>query len=195
MENKQLDTKIDYQQLEQSRTQLLQRRLNQQLREREMGNQYSLRRAVLAQVVQGNYKEAGDVIDAKSVYPAFKERSVAHAVHAKELINAVRAKRNFPNLSQLSMSKQQEILDHAVEHFDELRMTLKTIEHLLKDEAVKDIKSTVWVLRTGVYATISIVAAAFIGEFSGSMGRPLWIVFNDIVDIGYKFLMNYIPFL
>jgi hypothetical protein len=144
MENKALDTKIDYQQMEQARTKVLQNQLNQQLRTRELGNQYSLRRVILRMVVDGQYKEASEAIDvfmdAKAVYPGFRERSEVHVNHSKELINAVRAKRNFPNLSQLSMSKQQEILDHAIEHFDELRVTLKSIEHILKDETVKDIR-------------------------------------------------------
>jgi erythromycin esterase-like protein len=150
-------------------------------------------------VAAGNYQDAADMIGAfievKKVYPAFAERVEAQANHAKELVNAVRAKRNFPNLSALSMSKQQEILDHAVEHFDELRLTLKHIENVLKDEAIQDIRSTVWVVRTSVYTLVAIVAAAFVTEFSGALGKPLWVVFNDLADNGYKFLMKFIPFL
>lgn len=199
MENRQLDTKIDYQHMEQARTKYLQRQISMQMRSRDMGREYSLRRSVLSLVAAGNYQEAADIIDAfvevKKVYPAFPGRVEAQANHAKELVNAVRAKRNFPNLSALSMSKQQEILDHAVEHFDELRLTLKHIENVLKDEAIQDIRSTVWVVRTAVYTVVSIVAAAFVTEFSGALGQPLWVVFNDLVDHGYKFLMRFIPFL
>jgi hypothetical protein len=120
---------------------------------------------------------------------------VAHANHSKELINAIRAKRNFPNLSSLPMSKQQEILDHSLGHFDDLKLSLKAIEQIVKDEAIKDIRSTVWVLHTGVYVVMAIVVTMFLLDFSGALGQPLWAVYNDLSDKAYQALLKYLPFL
>jgi hypothetical protein len=194
-----VESKIDYQAMELARTGMLQAQLKNQLRSMEAGRDSSLRKIVLRYVVEGKYPEAASTIDEyldmKNIYPAIAERCVPHASHAKELINAVRAKRDFPGLSSLSMSKQQEILDHAIGHFEELKFTLKTIEYLVRDEAIKDTRSTVWVLQSLVYAVMAIVGALFLLEFSGSMGRSMWVVFNDFADTGYKLLAQYIPFL
>ncbi len=195
----QLESKIDYQALEEQRSQAIQGKLNTQLRSMEVGKNDSLRRVVLRLVVEAKYSEAAEIIDEyvklKSLYPAIVKRSMFHVNHAKDLINAVRAKRNFPNLSQLSMAKQQEILDHALKHFEELRLTVKAIEYMVRDEATSDIRSTVWVLRTLVYVVVGVVISAFLVEFSGTLGRPLWAVFNDFADIGFSLLLKYLPFI
>ena len=188
------DSKIDYQAMELQRTDALRERLRLQLRAREVGKNASLRRVVLRMVADGKYQDAIGVLDEylelKSTFPQLRERSRLHVVHAKELVNAIRAKRNFPNLSQLAMSKQQEILDHAINHFEELKRTIRSIEGIVKDEAILDMRSTIWILRSLVYLTISIAAASFVMDFSGSMGKPFWAVFNDFVDTSFKYLAN-----
>lgn len=187
MDNKALETKkIDYEALEQQRSLALQDQLKSRLKSRQVGKDSSLRQLVLASIVESKYDNASDVIDEfialKDVYPSLRMRVTPHANHAKELINAIRLKRNFPNLSQLSMSKQQEILDHAVNHFDELKLTLKMIEHLTREEAVKDIRSTVWVVRALTYTISAIVIMSFLLEFNSDLRFLIWGVFNDITD-------------
>lgn len=194
-----VDTKVDYQALEKQRAEMLQNQLKQQLRALEVGKNSSLRRIVLRFVVEGQYTEAAATIDEyiniKKIYPSVVERSDAHAIHAKELINAIRAKRNFPNLSQLAMSKQQEILDNAIAHFEELRATLKAIEYIVRDEGIKDIRSTVWVLRSLVYTVTGVIVTIFMHEFTETLGRPLWIVFNDFAIVSFRYLTKVLPFL
>lgn len=188
------ETKIDYRELEQQRSEAIQERLKIQLRAREVGKNASLRRVVLRFVADGKYNDANLIIDEylqlKAIYPQLKERCRLHIIHAKELINAIRAKRNFPNLSQLAMSKQQEILDHAIGHFEELKQTLRLVESMVKDEAIRDMRSTIWVLRSLVYFIVLMVVASFIMDFSGSRGKPFWVVFNDFVDTSFKFLLK-----
>lgn len=194
MQDEKLDSKIDYQELESLRTEALKNRLILQLRAREVGKSASLRRVVLRFVADGKYQDANGIIDEylhlKSNYPKLKKRSALHVAHAKELINAIRAKRNFPNLSQLQLSKQQEILDHAISHFEELKQTLRIIEAMVKDEAINDMRATVWVLRSLVYVVIAIVTTSFFMDFSGSVGRPLWSVFSGFVDSSFKLLVG-----
>jgi len=200
MENNNAASKIDYEFLERQRTQALQDRLRQQLTSRDSdGKIDSLRRHVLKCVVEAQYDDANkvieDYIEMKSLYPKLRERVEVQMRHSAELINAIRAKRNFPGLHLLSMSKQQEILEHAIHHFDELKLTLKGIEQIVRDEALQDIRSTVWVVRSATYSVVAIIAAAFIVEFSGALGQPLWTVFNDVVDVAYMQLAKYLPFL
>lgn len=194
-----VESKIDYQALEKQRSDAVQHQLKLQLRSMEVGKNDSLRRVVLRLVVEARYADASMMIDEylklKSFYPAVGKRAKIHASHAKDLVNAVRAKRNFPNLAQLSMSKQQEILDHALGHFEELRQTIKAIEYIVRDEAIQDIRSTVWVIRTLVYVSVILLATAFVLEFSGALGQPLWAVFNDFADTSFKFILKFIPFI
>lgn len=193
------DPKVDYLALEKQRAEALQLQLKQQLKALEAGNKASLRRVVLRYVTEGLYKEASatvdEYMDLKKEYPSAITRGQAHVLHAKELINAIRAKRNFPNLSQLSIAKQQEILDHAIGHFEELKMTLKAIEYLVRDESIKDIRSTVWVLRTLFYSLTTIILASFLSEFMSTLSQPLWLVFNDLSNIGFDFLLKVLPFI
>jgi hypothetical protein len=194
------DSRINYSVMEQARTKMLQEQLKGELRRREAGRTMSLRRVCLRMVVDGNYKEASEIIDVylqqRKVYPSLFARVEPHAVHAKELINAVRAKRNFPNLSSLSISKQQEILDNAVAHFDELRVTLKNVERMVKDEAVKDIRSSVYVVRTSVYALAAVMATALTVELTqGGLGMLMWTVFSQFADDTYVYLAKAVGFL
>jgi hypothetical protein len=193
------DSRIDYQAMELQRTEQLKASLKRELKNRESGKNHSLRRTISALVVEGNYQEAGLLIDGyiemKSFYPAVQLRANVYVKHAKELINAIRMKREFPNLSQLSISKQQEILDHAIRHFDELKVTVKSIEQIVRDEAVKDVRSTIWVVRTAVAVIGVITLTAFVLDFPGMVGKPLVEVFTDFSDIGFKAILNLIPFL
>lgn len=199
VENNKMDVKVDYHALEMQRADALQLQFKKQLRSLELGKQASLRRVVLGFVIEGHYTEAATTIDEfmrlKKIYQSAVERSSVYVNHAKELINAIRTKRNFPQLSLLSISKQQEILDHAIGHFEELKITLKAIENLIRDESIKDIRSTVWVLRTVVYTVVIVVVTSFLTEFTSKLGQPLWIIFNDFADISFNFLLKMMPFI
>jgi hypothetical protein len=195
LDNKALDTKkIDYEALEQARSLALQVQLKAKLKNRQVGKDSSLRQLVLGAIVDSKYDNAADVIEEflalKDAYPGLRLRATPHANHAKELINAIRLKRNFPNLSSLSMSKQQEILDHAVNHFDELKLTLKMIEQMTREEAVRDIRSTVWVVRTLAYTISAIVVMSFLIEFNSDLRFLIWGVFNDLTDVMFSKLSH-----
>lgn len=198
---KELDSKIDYEALEQQRAAALQANLKYELRQREVdaGKIHSLRRYILRLVVETEYDKAAEIteayVEAKRIYPAAQERLLPQMQHAHELINAIRAKRNFPGMGQLSMSKQQEILDFAIQHFEELKTTLKMMEQISRDEAVKDIRSTEWVLRTGVYTMIAVVGVAFFYDMVGGLGQSVWIVSNILIDQVYAVAQKFIPFL
>ena len=193
------DSKIDYHALEVQRTEQLKAQLKAELRSRQAGRIHSLRRSALALVVEGEYEEASGIVDVyvelKAELPAVAGRTVGHVRHAKELINAIRAKREFPNLSQLAMSKQQEILDHAVSHFEELKITLRAIEQIVRDEVVKDIRSSVWVIRSLCYVIGAITLIAFVSDFPDMLARPFVEVVSYSLDRAFELIVRFLPFL
>ncbi len=188
--------KIDFRALEEQRTQALRKELQTRLRSRQAGKDSTLRREVLSRVVDARYEEADLVLDEfvslKRMYAAFINRGTPHVQHAKDLINAIRLKRDFPNLSQLPMTKQQEILDHAVSHFEELKMTLKMIEHISREEIVRDLRSTVWVIRCMVYSLAAIVAVAFLLDFNHGLREICWRMFNDYTNKLFELLSRHL---
>ncbi len=190
------EKKIDFRKLEEARTQALQDQLKTKLKARQAGKDASLRRVVLAEVVEGQYEAASEILDdfmaGKTMFPTLVNRAKPHVVHAKDLINAVRLKRSFPNLSSLPMAKQQEILDHAVHHFEELKMTLKIVERLSRDEIVRDLRSTVWVVRSTVYVVLAILLLGFLLDMSHGLPTVCWRVFNDFSNHLFESLSKFI---
>ena len=190
--------KVDYETLEKERAVLLQRDIQLQLANQQLGKIDSLRYAVLKSVVTGDYEKAELDLDRfihmKSDYPSFYERVKGPAQHCKELINAIQAKRGFPNLSVLSMSKQQEILNHVLEHFEELKVVLKHIEKVAREVTLDDLRSTVVVVRIFAYGVIGIVALGFFLDFTTSIGQPLVAIFHDITNAMFDWISPKIGF-
>ncbi|NJL24682.1 MAG: hypothetical protein HC902_05615 [Calothrix sp. SM1_5_4] len=92
---------------------------------------------VLALVAQENYDRAKedlqDYIDLKGSYPAFQGRVRRYVEHCTDLIQAIQTKRDFPGWASLSLSKQQEIHEKVLEHYEELKQNLKHIEKIERD--------------------------------------------------------------
>ena len=187
---------IDYDRLEKARTAALQAQLKERLKGEFGGRMDGLRRAVLKSVVLGDYEKANQSLDNyiqfKEDYPDFHPRVADMVRHSRELINAVRSKRNLPGLSQLTIAKQKEIMDHVVNHFNELKFTLKAIEKVAKDVALSDIRSTVWFIQTVSYVVLAIVVTYFMLTFTSDIGGPFWVVFNDLTDVMFNWFVNLI---
>jgi hypothetical protein len=177
---------INYALMEKSRTAKLQKEIEDKLRAEAEIKGHSLQKLVLVAVVAREYEKAKDDIDKfikfKSSFPDYPKRVKGHAHHCKELIEAINVKRNFPDLSSLNMSKQKEILDHVLVHFEELKNILKIMEKIAGEEALNDLKSTVWVLRIFSYVIMIGVLGVFFKSFSDEVGQPLWTHFNFMTD-------------
>lgn len=181
---------VNYEQLEKEKAHQIQASIQSRLANQSLGKIDSLRHVVLTSIVRGEYERAAEDLDRyvnmKGTYPAFRNRIESHVQHAKELVNAVRAKRTFPGLAAMTMSKQQEMLDHVMSHFEELKQTLKYIERVAKDCALEDLRSTAWLLKIIMYVVLSIAGTAFLLEFSRSLGQPLVVVYNDFSQALWK---------
>jgi hypothetical protein len=187
-----IQPKVDYETLERERSLALQRDIQIQLANQKLGKIDSLRHVVLKSVVSGDYEKAEFDLDRfiqlKKDYANFAPRTTGHFQHARELINAIRAKRNFPNKSALTMAKQQEILDHVLGHFEQLKSILHQIEKISREMALDDLRSTVILLRVFCYSILAIVSVAFALDFMVSIGQPMTIVFHDITNLMFQWL-------
>ncbi len=153
-----------------------------------------LRRSVLSTVVAENYDEAKDKLSAyvneKSEFPAFQARVERYVQHCLDLIQAIHTKRNFPGLATLSLSKQQEIHEKVLEHFEELKQYLKHIEKVERDHKLTDVRSTVWVLQAACLAVAAVVLAIFIADLNSGLLSSLVYMVNLQLDEASTWLIN-----
>ncbi len=154
----------------------------------------ALRRAILGLVVGENYDQAkdslNDYVGEKHQYPAFQSRVERYIQHCVELIQAIQTKRNFPGLATLSLSKQQEIHEKVIEHFEELKQNLKHIEKIERDHKLTDVRSTVWVVQSISVSVFAVVAMAFIVDLESGLFTSLIYMINHYVDLASTWLVN-----
>lgn len=182
--------RVDYALLEKEKAFILQRTIQSRLAKQSLGKIDSLRHTILKSVVIGDYdgaeRDLTRFIALKAHYPSFQIRTVQHFQHTSELLNAIRAKRNFPGLASMTVARQQEMLDNVSGHFDDLKSTLKHIERVAKDCALEDLRSTAWALRTVCYTIIAVVGVAFLMDFNHSLGQPMVAVYDSMTNSLWK---------
>jgi hypothetical protein len=149
----------------------------------DAGHVDGLRATILGRVAGESYDGAiADLkayIDSKSEYPQFKERAERYLNYAVDLVHAVKAKRSFPGMQHLSMSKQQELFDRAMEHFEDLKATLRKVEQIEHEVRLDDVRSTVWVIKASVYSLFGLLVLAFLLELSRGVLPSAAIVVDD----------------
>jgi hypothetical protein len=148
-----------------------------------------LKRNVLVLVTDGKYDEAiaalNNFLLIKSEYPNFKQKTERFVKHCIDLINAIRAKKNFPGFGMLTRSKQQEIGDKIADHYNELQFSLSRVGVILQQIKREDVRSTLWLFRALVYAGWLLMIIALIVEVSGGLYKVGALVIDDVVE---KFL-------
>jgi alpha-galactosidase/6-phospho-beta-glucosidase family protein len=146
----------------------------------------TFRNNVLSQVSSENYERAIEEIKtyqaSKSEYPLFRARAERYSNYAIDLINAIKAKRSFPGLQHLGMSKQQELFDRAMEHFEDLKVTLRKVEQVDREVRLDDVRSTVWVVKAVIYSFFALVAVGILIEMSHGVLPSLGIVVDDVAS-------------
>ena len=185
---------IDYQLLENVKVQEIQQELTKKLVQKDWGRHDSIRHTVLRRVVEAEYDEAirdlESYVQSQSKYPAFQQKCQPYLKHCVELAYAIRTKRNFTGLSTMSLSKQQEIYEKVVDHFEELKRFLKQIEKVERDVRLVDIRSTVWVLRAWWQSCLVILGVAFFMEMSTGLHKSFFLVANTLVDNATTYVFN-----
>lgn len=176
----------------------LRRRLTESHRQ-DAGRMDSVRAGVLGYVVAENYDRAKEelraYVDHKEAYPAFQTRVERYVSHCCDLIQAIQTKRNFPGLASLSLSKQQELHERVLEHFEELKSNLKHIESVERDQKLTDVRSTVWVLKTLSWTVAAIMASALVVDLRSGMFSSTLTVTQALLDQASVWIVTHLPFL
>jgi hypothetical protein len=121
-----------------------------------------------------------EYVESQSEYPQFVERAARFVSYSTDLIHAIRAKRSFPGLRTLSASKQQELYDRAMDHFDDLKASLRKLESIERDVKIEDVRSTVLVLKVSVYCALAVLVLAFALEIWSNLLPSLGILFDSL---------------
>lgn len=179
---------IDYEALEASKMQEVSENLTLRLKAqmKEAGRADSLKRTILSYVASESYdvaKEAlrGYVAD-KDDFPIFQDRVERYVNHCCDLIQAIQLKRNFPGASSLTYSKQQEIHEGVVKHFDELKTSLSSIQKVERELKLEDLRSTTWFLSTLSHCLFVLVSLAFAVAVSKGLGESFFFVVDHLTN-------------
>lgn len=151
---------------------------------RDNGDRDSTRAVILTNVAAENYAAALEEIrryaESKNDFPQFRLRTERYLSYAVDLVNAIRAKRSFPGMQNLSMSKQQDLYDRAMSHFEDLKVTLKKVDLIEKEVKLDDVRSTVWVIKAIIYSVFAIFVLGFLLEVSRGVLPAAGIVVDDL---------------
>ncbi len=149
----------------------------------EHGDRDGIRSIILTNVTSENYERAIEefqaYVESRSAYPQFSLRAERYLTYTVDLINAVKAKRSFPGMHHLNMSKQQDLYDRAMSHFEDLKATLRKIEQIDKEVKLDDVRSTVWVVKALIYCVFTLLVLGFLLEISKGLVPAANIVMDD----------------
>lgn len=158
----------------------------------DLGRPDTLRYNILTMVINEEYDRAirtiKEFIETDSDYPNFRLRIERYSMHSIDLIYGIRTKRNFPGLSGLNRTKQQELRDKFKEHFTELRFMMKKIEDCIEELRLNDVRSTNMVVKSFWFSLVVIFAAGFFIEVIRGLGYTFEVVFNDYLETALNLL-------
>jgi len=160
----------------------------------DLGRPDTLRYNILTLVINEEYDRAiktlKEFLESDSEYPNFKLKVERYLLHSIDLIYAIRTKRNFPGISSLTRTKQQELKDKFKEHFKELRFMMKKIEDCMEELRLNDVRSTHIVIKAFWLSVVVVFVAGISFEVVNGMGHSFEIVLNDYVETAINFLFN-----
>lgn len=161
----------------------------------DLGAPDTVRYNVLTFVVNEEYDRAinylKDYLDRETDYPNFKARIDRYIQHAIDLIFAIRTKRNFPGMSLLTKSKQNELRERFRDHFQELKSVMRKIETCQEELRLTDIKSTTMLVKSLWFATVVIVISALVIEIFQGLGATFFAVFDDYVNQCLEYVFKF----
>lgn len=181
------NTSINYEALERAKVQEIQDDLQKKLSkatEQDLGRVDGVRYTILSLVVDGRYnaacKELEVYVDSKNEYKSFQKRAQKYIRFCQDVIRAIETKRNFPGLAAMSLSKQQEIYDRVIIHFEELKKTLKRIERVEREYKLSDVRSTMWVVRVLMNVIIFFFFLSVSMDLNGGVSNSFKLVFDAV---------------
>lgn len=160
----------------------------------DLGRPDSLRYNTLSYVSKEEYDRAikilKDFIEKDSDYPNFRLKVERYALHSIDLIFAIRTKRNFPGLSSMTLTKQQELKVKCKEHFSELSLVLQKIERCLEELRLDDVKSTKIVVRAIWFSLLTVFLSAVFLDFSNGLLGAMFRVVDDQFETAVRYILG-----
>lgn len=162
----------------------------------DFGKQDQLRFQILMQVMDEKYEKSIEDLREyflkPSIFPSFNRRIERYINHAIDLIYAIKAKRNFPGITQLTRAKQQELRDRFKDHFNELIIVLKKMEKIERDLKLEDARSTIYVVQALWISALCIMITWFVVEIYRGLAVTSFIVLEETftrwVDLALDYL-------
>ena len=147
----------------------------------------SLQHKILTAIVQKNYDEALKVLKdyrkGKSSHPTYITKTSSIYDHAENLIQSIKIKKNFPNLSELNPKKLEELIQKTKEHWEELRIVLRRLSTVEKEMEIEDSRSTLLVVKAILLATFIILSAIIVNEAVLSFGISYKVLIQDFKEV------------
>lgn len=161
----------------------------------DLGRPDTLRYNVLTFVINEEYDRAlkalSDFITKESEYPDFVSKNERYVGHATDLIYAIRTKRNFPGIQALTRTKQQELRDKFKEHFKELKLILRKIEHCMEELRITDAKTTRILIKSVWFSLFALFVSGVFVEFYQGMGMTTSIVVGDLTEKAMNWFFSF----
>lgn len=193
-----LPTHVNYQAIETELTKEIRNKLRERLKNRDGSSGSGIRSSILRLVVDDQYEQAieelASYIDGRAAYLEFQVRTKSYVQHSSELILAIQNKRNLPGLGALSLAKRQELSEKVVDHYEDLKHTLKMIEKVERDVRLTDARSTIWFIQAGWYAIIVLFVVAILLEINVGTIHSFRIVTEVVLDHATGAILRFIGF-
>ena len=162
----------------------------------DLGAPDTVRYNVLTFVANEEYDRAitylKDFLDRDSDYPNFKDRVDRYINHAIDLIFAIRTKRNFPGMSLLTKSKQNELRERYRDHFQELKSVMRKVETCQEELRLSDIKSTTVLVKSLWFSVVVVVISAVVIEIFQGLGETFFVVFDDYLNKALEYVFQFL---
>jgi hypothetical protein len=160
----------------------------------DLGVPDTVRYNVLTFVVNEEYDRAinylKDFLERDSEYPNFRERIDRYINHGIDLIFAIRTKRNFPGMTLLTKSKQNELRERYREHFQELKSVMRKVETCQEELRLTDIKSTTTLVNAIWFSIVVVVISAVVIEVFQGLGETFFVVFDDYMNKAFDYIFQ-----
>lgn len=161
----------------------------------DLGVPDTVRYNILTFVANEEYDRAisylKDFLNRDSDYPNFKDRVDRYINHAIDLIFAIRTKRNFPGMSLLTKSKQNELRERYRDHFQELKSVMRKVETSQEELRLSDIKSTTILVKSVWFSVVVVVVSAVVIDIFQGLGQTFFIVFDDYLSKALEYVFKF----
>jgi hypothetical protein len=142
---------------------------------------------VLMSVSEKKYTEAINFLkkyqERKSHESVYRKKTEGIFKYAEELIHAIEAKKNFPNLTALAQAKQEEIHQKAMENWESLKVSMRRLKTIESDLAIADARSSIWVIKSLLFSFVVILSTWVINEICRSFGRSFGHIMDGLVHL------------